>query len=387
MQATVSQVPDPVVQVRSAAIMQRGGVRGGQRDRRRLRAVSGQRDGAAGVRRRRRRPSLPRIARSPPCIPTRPRASTPSAQSVARGGARRPGQGTPASRSAKQRRSRCLPSGRTTARTTTCPTRLAPRRASIAPTPPDFTPAFRPGFGQVETFAIESAVQFRVGPPPALRSARYTRDYNEVKRVGDVASTDRPQDRADVARFYAVNDAVPDLLPRGAAGEPGARQDAGRERAHLRAARHGDLRRRGRLLREQVLLRLLASGDGDPPRRQRRQPQDRCGRRLGAFVPTPPFPSYPSGHASFGGAARRVLERMFGPDGHSDHAREPAGPGRGAALHELEADHRRHRRRARLRRRALPLRPGGGGTRQGKRVAKYVLRHLLRPVHRHHSKR
>jgi hypothetical protein len=29
------------------------------------------------------------------------------------------------------------------------------------PTPPDFTPAFRPGLGQVDTFAIKSGAQFR----------------------------------------------------------------------------------------------------------------------------------------------------------------------------------------------------------------------------------
>ena len=47
---------------------------------------------------------------------------------------------------------------------------------------------------------------FRPDPPPALNSRKYAKDYNEVKRVGNVTSnsTDRPQDRADVARFYAA---------------------------------------------------------------------------------------------------------------------------------------------------------------------------------------
>src|SRR6185295_2512250 len=49
--------------------------------------------------------------------------------------------------------------------------------------------------------------RFAPGPPPALTSKRYARDYNEVKRVGSVTSdlTERPQDRADVARFYATS--------------------------------------------------------------------------------------------------------------------------------------------------------------------------------------
>ena len=34
-------------------------------------------------------------------------------------------------------------------------------------------------------------------------------------------------------------------------------------------------------------------------------------------IVTPPFPAYPSGHACAAGAARDVLERIFGPDGHA----------------------------------------------------------------------
>ena len=49
-------------------------------------------------------------------------------------------------------------------------------------------------------FAIETTDQFRAAPPPAIASRRYARDYAEVKRVGDVDSPFRPQDRADVAR-------------------------------------------------------------------------------------------------------------------------------------------------------------------------------------------
>ena len=42
-------------------------------------------------------------------------------------------------------------------------------------------------------------------PPPALTSSRYGRDYDELTRVGSQTSTERPPDRADVARFYAAS--------------------------------------------------------------------------------------------------------------------------------------------------------------------------------------
>ena len=52
-------------------------------------------------------------------------------------------------------------------------------------------------------FGIANAADFVAGPPPALTSNEYAKNVNEVKRVGAKNSTERPQDRSDVARFYA----------------------------------------------------------------------------------------------------------------------------------------------------------------------------------------
>src|SRR5919109_1759287 len=59
----------------------------------------------------------------------------------------------------------------------------------------------------VTPFGIQSSDQFRSDPPPALISNKYRKDYNEVKEVGEFNSPTRPQDRTDVARYFAV--AVP----------------------------------------------------------------------------------------------------------------------------------------------------------------------------------
>ena len=53
-------------------------------------------------------------------------------------------------------------------------------------------------------FAIDDGARFRVNPPPQIHTGQYARDYKEVQAFGGVTSTMRPQDRADVARFYAV---------------------------------------------------------------------------------------------------------------------------------------------------------------------------------------
>src|SRR5207247_406517 len=45
------------------------------------------------------------------------------------------------------------------------------------------------------------------------------------------------------------------------------------------------------------------------------------------LIVTPAFPSYPSAHASAGGAARRMLERLYGKTGHAITLTNPAVPG------------------------------------------------------------
>jgi hypothetical protein len=59
-------------------------------------------------------------------------------------------------------------------------------------------------------FVMDSPSQFRPGPPPAVTSQRYTKDYNEVKEVGSVLShpatgaCPAPAD-TDLARFWSGN--------------------------------------------------------------------------------------------------------------------------------------------------------------------------------------
>src|SRR5207244_9500996 len=76
------------------------------------------------------------------------------------------------------------------------------------PTPTLFAPAFLPGWGQVTPFGLRAGSQFRLPPPPGLHTGRYANDYNEVKLLGRFDSPFRPQDRTDVARFYAATTPV-----------------------------------------------------------------------------------------------------------------------------------------------------------------------------------
>jgi hypothetical protein len=63
-------------------------------------------------------------------------------------------------------------------------------------------PAMLPHWGQMIPFTMRAPWQFRLRPPPTLTSETYTRDYNEVKRLGGKQSTARTAAQAEIARFW-----------------------------------------------------------------------------------------------------------------------------------------------------------------------------------------
>lgn len=57
---------------------------------------------------------------------------------------------------------------------------------------------------EVKPWVMQSPSQFRPEPPPALASATWTRDYNEIKEVGARASAKRTPEQTEVARFWTA---------------------------------------------------------------------------------------------------------------------------------------------------------------------------------------
>ena len=170
---------------------------------------------------------------------------------------------------------------------------------------------------------------FAPGPPPALTSTRYARDYNEVQRVGNVSSdlTERPQDRADVARFYAAASpsVVFNLAARQvAAAEGSSLSENARALALLNMATNDSLvasfwtKYRYNLWRPET---AIFEGNLDGNARTDADP---------TYVPyilTPCFPSYPSNHGAGSNSAAEVLKRVYGAGGHAITMAIPAVPG------------------------------------------------------------
>jgi hypothetical protein len=176
----------------------------------------------------------------------------------------------------------------------------------------------------VRPFAIETTHQFRAAPPPPLKSWRYTRDYNEVKLMGDVDSSFRPQDRADVARFYAATSpvAVWDAAAAQVAVEQGRSMSENARALALVNMAISDAQATVfetkyfyNFWRPETAVHV-GNADGNP--------LTRGDSDFKPFVPTPCFPGYASGHGSSSGAAREVVERVFGPHHHLITLSNPA---------------------------------------------------------------
>lgn len=76
------------------------------------------------------------------------------------------------------------------------------------PSPGDWVPsATTPAIGtylpRMRPFALAAANQFRPDGPPALRSRRWARDFNQVKRIGSATSTTRTERQTEAALFWA----------------------------------------------------------------------------------------------------------------------------------------------------------------------------------------
>ena len=158
-------------------------------------------------------------------------------------------------------------------------------------------------WGNVVTFGLEDGSQFRADPPPSLTSAKYSNDYREVSMVGGVNSTERPADRAEVARFYNVVLAV-------ATWNPAVRQVADAQGASLSE------KARAFALLNMAISDALVTVMETKYFYTFWRPETAIPS-FAPFIPTPCFPGYPSAHASSAYAARAIAERLFGDSGHS----------------------------------------------------------------------
>ena len=193
--------------------------------------------------------------------------------------------------------------------------------------------AWGPDWGAVAPFAMPSVGQFQIPPPPPLTSQAYADAYNEVKSLGGdgvTTPTARTPEQTEIGLFWGY-DGSPGL------GTPPRLYNQIAET--LAVQMHNSVIASARFF---ALVNLamadagiaawaakyeydfwrpvtaIRAGDtdgnpstvADPTWAPLGAPEDNGG---GTNF-TPPFPAYPSGHATFGGALFRMMADFFGTD-------------------------------------------------------------------------
>jgi hypothetical protein len=177
--------------------------------------------------------------------------------------------------------------------------------------PYDFT--FAEDLRYATPFGLKSPDQFRVPPPPSLRSRGYAKAYEEVKSVGALGSTTRTEDQGNYASWWYESSEI---------GWPRiARVTTTSEELELwRAARMfalvdmslydsyvagWDSKFHWDFWRPYTAIR---AGDTDGNRRTTADPV------WLSHLETPPVQDYPSTHSVLGAGAAEVLKQAFGTD-------------------------------------------------------------------------
>ncbi|WP_405981780.1 vanadium-dependent haloperoxidase [Streptomyces sp. NBC_00158] len=188
------------------------------------------------------------------------------------------------------------------------------------PTPDGYAPAAQYGNRLGRPFLLERADQFRPGPPPALDSRRYRADLAEVRAYGSADSTVRTPRQTETATFWYGGSLTLFTEPLRVAVA----------RSHGSAADRASL---VALFHAASVDTQIATSDGKYTYVRWRPV---TAIRTGAIDPdpawrplhqTPAHPDYPSGHATYAGAAQTVLDALVGPVTAPFGITSPTAPG------------------------------------------------------------
>lgn len=185
------------------------------------------------------------------------------------------------------------------------------------PTPPNYAPPIDPQWGLVTPFALTSGGQFQPPPAPAIDSPEYAAAYNEVEAIGGVNSTTRTADQTAIAAFWSDQT--------GQTFDPPGHWNQIAE--IVATARNTNLENSARTF---ALLNIALADAGIASWNVKYT--DNTWRPVTAIRagdagvnplvtadpawtplwPTPPFPSYVSGHSTFSASAAAVLDSIYG---------------------------------------------------------------------------
>ena len=182
-----------------------------------------------------------------------------------------------------------------------------------SPTPGGPTTPINQQYAYTTPWVLHSASQFRPGPPPALTSARWATDFNEIKALGATNSATRTPEQTDIALFiidtpgYTLNSVAKQAV----AAKSTALVDSARAFAVMHMAGEDalcavfDAKYAYNFWRPVTAIRA-ADTDGN----------DATAPDVD-WLPlrgTPPHPEYPCAHCTISQAMYGALAEIFGDD-------------------------------------------------------------------------
>lgn len=200
-----------------------------------------------------------------------------------------------------------------------------------AETPPGYGEPLLPQWPRVTPWTMSHGTQFRPPAPPAMISEAYETAWDEVYRIGRVDSVERTADETEIAWFWV--DGPGTATPPGHWHQIAQGLSADHDLGLVDNARLFALL--GMADADAAIVAwdakywhchwrpltaiVLAEADGNPT-----TVADPAWQPL---IPTPPFPSYTSGHSTFSSASARILSLFFGTDALPFSSTSDALPG------------------------------------------------------------
>jgi len=218
----------------------------------------------------------------------------------------------------------------------------APRRSITPPTPVAYAPEaarapgspHHPRSGPRSTpagdtsrrFCFAPGSQFRPGPPPALTSSTYARDFDESMQVGSQPSTTRTLNQTNLARFWVST--APQIWNQ-AAQQLAVSHGLGVSRAAeaVRVPKRGRAQMPSSAPGREVHVRPMASGHRDPRGGHRRQRSHGSRSRLDAAPADAAVPRLPGRTHHIRRRAETILSSVLGTRPGTFTLRSATAPG------------------------------------------------------------
>ena len=247
-------------------------------------------------------------------------------------------------------------------------------------TVPPFTFEYVPFWGAIPVFSLQAQDQFRPSPPPDLNSPAYTRDFNEVKEVGELNSTVRTADQTAYGNWwYEFVDIGWNRIGRIQATEHNTGlYSTARMFALLNMAMADayiacwNAKYFYNFWRPYTAIRAAATDGND---------KTTADPNWEPLLPTPPIPDYPSGHCVGANAAASVLAYFYGnhsPFSMTTTTALPAGAVRSFETFKQAADENADSR-VRI---GIHFRTACNvGQAMGDKVGKWTVNNHLQPLH------